>query len=247
MEKAKPTSSADEIDREVEKAFKACKGDSEDGMSPVEGVSFDPLLSSISNESSSRLFPIMIPYMSSLGAVMSGGEGILGELQDEIAVVSFLQRASCSPRVWHTLSCSSPEAPEILSRLFKMGTRAERIMMDHSSSGSSCYEQICAMAGPTTNSLSQSYYKLMASIIQRLSHPILASLRSPYSFTIARDVQGPTRMQYARGACQLAHVHYEGDPAGSGPGEDLLDFILDAFPSDMNPKLFEDEGATGSS
>ncbi|KAG2035423.1 hypothetical protein BDR03DRAFT_962620, partial [Suillus americanus] len=128
MEKSKPTSFADEINREVEKAFTACKGDSEDGISSVEGVSFDPLLSSIPNESSSRLFRIMVPYMSRLGAVMFGGEGIFGELQDEVAVVSFLQRASCSPGVWHTLSCSSPDAPEILSRLFNMGTRAERIM-----------------------------------------------------------------------------------------------------------------------
>ncbi|KAG1780108.1 hypothetical protein EV702DRAFT_1186008 [Suillus placidus] len=196
MEKAKPTSFADEISREVEKAFKVCK-DSEDGMSFAEGVSFAPLLPSIPNELSSQLFQFMIPCMSRLGAVMSGGEGILEELQDEVAVVSFLARASSSPAVWHALSCTSPQAPEILSRLFKKGTPAdgcfvsftrsmyrERASSSFFSSGfhlAYSLRGMCGMAGPTTIAVSQSYYQLTASIIQCLSRTMLGSLPEPYA------------------------------------------------------------------
>jgi hypothetical protein len=195
MEKAKPTRFADEIGREVEKAFKVCK-DSGDEMPVGEGVSFVPLLSSISNESSSELFQFMIPCLSRLGAVMSGGEGILEELQDEVTVVSFLARASCSPGVWHTLSCTNPQAPEILSRLFKKGTPADGFVMrftrftyEHASSSgfSSGFHMayslrgICGMTGPTTNPVSQRYYQLTASMIQCLSRTTLGSLPEPYS------------------------------------------------------------------
>ncbi|KAG1840672.1 hypothetical protein C8R48DRAFT_781690 [Suillus tomentosus] len=195
MEKAKPTSFADEISREVEKAFKVCK-DSEDEMPVGEGVSFAPLLSSISNESSSQLFQFMIPCMSRLGAVMSGGEGILEELQDEVTVVCFLARASSSPAVWHALSCISPQAPEILPRLFKKGTPMDgavvnftRFMHEHvSSSGFSSgfymaysLRGMCGMVGPTTNPVSQNYYRLTASIIQCLGRMTLGSLPEPYS------------------------------------------------------------------
>ncbi|KIK34372.1 hypothetical protein CY34DRAFT_812970 [Suillus luteus UH-Slu-Lm8-n1] len=164
MEKAKPTLFADEISREVEKAFKVCKyfGDE---MPFGEGVSFAPLLSSISNESSSQLFQFMIPCMSKLGAVMSGGETILEELQDEVAVVSFLARASSSPAVWHTLLCTSPQAYEILSKLFKQFTPADSLALTFtrflhrkrlSSSFSSEFHLayslrgVCGMSGPTT-------------------------------------------------------------------------------------------------
>ncbi|KAG2354851.1 hypothetical protein BDR07DRAFT_1494035 [Suillus spraguei] len=195
MEKAKPTSFADEISQEVEKAFKVCK-DSEDDVPVGEGVSFAPLLPSISNESSSQLFRFMIPCMSRLGAVMSGGEGVLEELQDEVTVVSFLARASSSPAVWHALSCASPEAPEILSRLFKKDTPADRFVMNFTqfmyeraspSSFSSGFHMayslrgICGMAGPTTNPISQGYYELTASMIQCLGHTMLGSLPEPYS------------------------------------------------------------------
>ncbi|KAG1893501.1 uncharacterized protein F5891DRAFT_1176447 [Suillus fuscotomentosus] len=195
MEKSKPTSFADEISREVEKAFKVCK-DSEDEMPVGEGVSFAPLLSSISNESSSQLFQFMIPCMSRLGAVMSGGEGILEKLQDEVTVVCFLARASTSPAVWHALSCTSPQAPEILPRLFKKGTPRDgtvvnvtRFMHERiSSSGFSSgfhmaysLRGICGMAGPTTNPVSQNYYRLTASIIQCLGRMTLGSLPEPYS------------------------------------------------------------------
>jgi hypothetical protein len=195
MEKAKPTLFADEISREVEKAFKACK-DLWDEMPIGDGVSFDPLLSSISNESSSQLFQFMIPCMSRLGAVMSGGGGILEELQDEVAVVSFLARASSSPGVWHALSCTSPEAPEILSRLFKKGTKADAFVMkftrfmyeraspsDFSSGFHMAYalRGVCGMTGPTTNPVSESYYELTASIIQCLGRMMLGSLPEPYS------------------------------------------------------------------
>lgn len=195
MEKAKPTSFADEISREVERAFKVCK-DSEDEMPVGEGVSFTPLLSSISKEASSQLFRFMIPYMSRLGAVMSGGEGILGELQDEVTVVSFLARASSSPGVWHALSCTSPQAPEILSRLFKKGTSADGFVMNFTrfmyeraspSNFSSRFHMayslrgVCGMAGPTTNPISQSYYQLTASAIQCLGRTMLGSLPEPYS------------------------------------------------------------------
>lgn len=195
MEKAKPTLFADEISREVEKAFKACK-DLWDEMPVGDGISFDPLLSSISNESSSQLFQFMIPCMSRLGAVMSGGKGILEELQDEVTVVSFLVRAASSPGVWHALSCTSPEAPEILSRLFKKGTKADaftvrttRLMHERASPSdfSSGFHMayalrgICGMSGPTTNPVSQAYYKFMASIIQFLGRTTLGYLPEPYA------------------------------------------------------------------
>ncbi|KAG1841435.1 hypothetical protein DFJ58DRAFT_732445 [Suillus subalutaceus] len=195
MEKAKPTSFADEISREVEKAFKVCK-DSEDEMPVGEGISFASLLPSISNESSPQLFQFMIPCMSGLGAVMSGGEGILEELQDEVAVVSFLSRASSSPAVWHALSCTSPQAPEILSRLFKKGTGADGFVVDFTrftyertspSDFSSGFHMayslrgVCGMTGPTTNPISQSYYRLTASMIQCLGRTMLGSLPEPYS------------------------------------------------------------------
>ncbi|KAG1870703.1 hypothetical protein DFJ58DRAFT_742218 [Suillus subalutaceus] len=195
MEKAKPTSFADEISREVEKTFKVCK--EEDEVSPAEGVSFTPLPSSISNESSSQLFQFMIPCMSRLGALMSGGEGILEELQDEVAVVSFLARASSSPGAWHALSCISPQAPEILSRLFKTGTLTdasvkifmrnmyrERASPSSFSSGFHLGYSLrakCGIAGPTTNPISQSYYQLTASMIQCLGRITLRSLPEPYA------------------------------------------------------------------
>ncbi|KAG2108953.1 uncharacterized protein F5147DRAFT_159954 [Suillus discolor] len=195
MEKAKPTPFADEISREVEKAFKVCK-DSEDEMPIGEGVSFAPLLSSISNESSSQLFEFMIPCMSRLGAVMSGGEGILEELQDEVTVVCFLARASTSPAVWHALSCISQQAPKILPRLFKEDTPTDRSVMDFTrfmyehaspsifSSGfhtAYALRGICGMFGPTTNPISESYYRFMATIIQCFGRGTLGSLPEPYS------------------------------------------------------------------
>ncbi|KAG1887143.1 hypothetical protein F4604DRAFT_1951057 [Suillus subluteus] len=196
MEKAKPTSFADEISLEVEKAFKVCKG-SEDEISFPESISFAPLLSSISNESSSQLFQFMIPCMSRLGAVMSGGEGILEELQDEVAVVSFLARASSNPGAWHALSCISPQAPEILSRLFKEGTLTDvsatiftRNMYRNQASPSSfssgfhlayALRELCGMAGPTTNPISRNYYQMTASMIQCLGRVTLRSLPEPYA------------------------------------------------------------------
>ncbi|KAG2108949.1 uncharacterized protein F5147DRAFT_836816 [Suillus discolor] len=196
MDKAKPTSFADEISREVEKAFKICK-DSEDEMPVGEGISFAPLLSSISNELSSKLFRFMIPCMSRLGAVMSGGEGIMEELQDEVTVVCFLARASSSPAVWHALSCISPQAPEILSKVFKEGTPGDastasftRLMYRQRASLSSfssgfhlaySLRAMCAMSGPTTNTVSRSYYQLTASIIQRLGRTMLGYLPEPYA------------------------------------------------------------------
>ncbi|KAG2039019.1 hypothetical protein BDR03DRAFT_917992 [Suillus americanus] len=192
MEKAKPTSFADEISQEVEKAFKVCN-DSEVEMS----IRFSPLPTSISNESSSRLFRFMIPCMSRLGAVMSGGEGILEELQDEVTVVSFLARASSSPGVWHALSCISPQAPEILSRLFEKGTLTDvsariftrRMYRDRASPSSFSsgfhlaysLRAMCGMAGPTTNPISQSYYQLTASMIQCLGRITLRTLPEPYA------------------------------------------------------------------
>ncbi|KAG1809379.1 uncharacterized protein BJ212DRAFT_605672 [Suillus subaureus] len=215
MEKAKPTSFADEINREVEKAFKACK-DSEDGMSFAEGVSFAPLLPSISSELSSQLFQFMIPCMSRLGAVISGGGDILEELQDEVAVVSFLARASSSPAAWHALSCTSPQAPEILSRLFKKGTpidgsvvRFTRYMYRERASPSSFSSKfhlayslrgLCGMAGPTTNAVSRSYYQLTASIIQCLGRTMLRSLPEPYA-------SQPRERPKARLICKIPEEH----------------------------------------
>jgi hypothetical protein len=197
MEKAKPTSFANEINREVEKAFKVCTYLGDEMHNFGEGVSFAPLLSSISNELSSRLFQFMIPCMSKLGAVMSGGEDILEELQDEVAVVSLLARASSSPAAWHTLLCTSPQASEILSRLFKKFTPADALVLSFTrtlhrkrlspSPFSSKFHQayslrlMCGMSGPTTNSISQTYYKFMASMIQILGRITVGYLPEPYT------------------------------------------------------------------
>ncbi|KAG2128646.1 uncharacterized protein EDB93DRAFT_1184122, partial [Suillus bovinus] len=252
MEKAKPTSFADEISREVEKAFKVCK-DSEDEMSVGEGVSFSPLLSSISNEWSSQLFQFMIPCMSRLGAVMSGGEGILEELQDEVTVVS--------PAVWHALSCTSPQAPEILSRLFKKGTprdgtvvRFTRFMYENASpSGFS--SGVCGMSGPTTNPISQSYYKLTACMIQWLGRIMLGSLPEPPKARLIHKIpEEHSKLLFSNMKMILRTLlpGYEPSPGGSTLGQTLskwveemaihrrnfLDFVLDGFP--------QNEEATGS-
>jgi hypothetical protein len=183
MEKGNPTSFAREIGREVEKAFRVCKEESEDVGSFAVGARFAPLLSSIPDKLSCQLFHLMIPYMCELGAVMSGGEGILEELQDQVAVVSFLTRASCNPGVWHTLSCSSPEVPKILSGLFQEDTPADEFVATFAESlynrssapvFSSWYDRAYTlrsafgMAGPTTNPASQEYYHITAAMIQRL-------------------------------------------------------------------------------
>ena len=196
MEKAKFTSFAHEISQEVEKAFHTCKGESEDAASPLEGVGFAPLLSSIPNKLSCQLFHLMIPYMRKLGAAVSGGEGILEDLQNEVTVVSFLTRASCSPGVWHTLSCSSTAAPEILSKLFNQGTEADGLVASfagfHYKKSSppvfaSCYEQayamrgMCGMSGPTTNFISLKYYEYTAVMMKGFGSAMQGSLPEPYS------------------------------------------------------------------
>jgi len=186
---------ADGINGEVEKAFHTCKGElhSEEVRSLPEGVRVTLLLSSIPEELSSQLFFFMMPYMGGLGAAMSGGKGILETLQDEVAVVSFLQCASRSPGVWHMLSCSNPEAPNILSKLFKEDTLADRIaassvelLLDHDSpdTSSSWYDRAYAlrdafgMLGPTTNPVSLDYYRLSAHLIQRLDDVMLVTPNS---------------------------------------------------------------------
>ncbi|KAJ8596827.1 hypothetical protein M405DRAFT_856220, partial [Rhizopogon salebrosus TDB-379] len=183
MEKGKPVSCAREINQEVEKAFRACKEDSEDVGSFAEGVRFAPLLSSIPDKLSCQLFHMMIPLLSKLGAVMSGEKGILEELQDQVAVVSFLTRASCNPGVWHTLSCSRPEASIIFSELFEEDTPADRFaatfaesLYEESSTPafSSWYDRAYAlrglfgMTGPTTNPVSLEYYRTTATLIYLL-------------------------------------------------------------------------------
>jgi hypothetical protein len=183
MEKGKPASFAHEISQEVEKAFQACKEDSEDVRSFAKSVGFAPLLSSIPDKLSRQLFHMMIPLMSRLGSVMSGEEEILEELQDQVAVVSFLTRASRSPGVWHTLSCSHPEASKILSGLFKEHTPADRFAATFAESlykessppaFSSWYDRAYVlrgrfcMAGPTTNPISLDYYRITATLIHRL-------------------------------------------------------------------------------
>jgi hypothetical protein len=137
----------------------------------------------------------MIPYMSKLGAAMSGGEGILEQLQDEVAVVSFLTHASLSPGVWHTLSCSNTKAPGILSRLFKEGTPGDEFVTAYegficktgSPSAPPSYDRAYALrriygiVGPTTNLISQSYHELAGAMVDSLSRALLNSLPEPYS------------------------------------------------------------------
>ncbi|KAG2346534.1 hypothetical protein BDR05DRAFT_1057632 [Suillus weaverae] len=281
MAKEKPTSFAREISRKVHRAFKACRKDVEDGMSFAEGVNPAPLLSSIPSETSSQLFQLMIPYMSKRGAVMSGDEGTLEVLQRDVAVVSFLQRASCSPGVWHALSHSSPEAPKILSRLFKKGTPADGFIAKISPAGfSSCYNRAyalrrrCDMAGPTTKPISQRHYKLMASIIQSLDdlamqkfppEPYSSQLRKRHNAQLVHNMpkaHSNLLMEKMKKFIRAELPEYES-------GEDTLDvtteewvdemaivgclawlgkhrrnvvdFILGAFLSGMNFKLFKDE------
>ncbi|KAG2103168.1 hypothetical protein BD769DRAFT_1506418 [Suillus cothurnatus] len=177
MIQAKPTSFADEVSREVEKALKVCN-DLEVEMS----INFSPLPSSILNESSSQLFQFMIPCMSRLGAVMSGGEEILEQLQDEVTVVSFLARASSSPGVWHVLSCISPQAPKILSMLFKKtptdmtATHFARCMYRDQALRSSFSSEFYL-----AYSLWSIYYQLTASMIQCLARTMLRTLPEPYA------------------------------------------------------------------
>jgi len=196
MGNAKPTSFALEISQEVDKACQACKGEFEE-IPFAEGVQFSPLLPSIPNELSSRLFHLMIPYMSKLGAVMSGGEGILEELQDEVIVVAFLMRASCNFSMWHTVSCSNVEISAVLSGLFKECTCADQSVIWFTdfmytdvlplASKESCYDQarwmrgICGMIGPTTNPISRAYYELTAGIIEHFCRTMLGPLPAPYS------------------------------------------------------------------
>lgn len=189
MAKAKPTSFSREISLKVWRTLEACSGEVEDGMSFAEDVNPAPLLSSIPSELSFQLFRLMIPYMTERGAVMSGDEGTLEELQRDVAVVSFLQRASCSPGVWHALSHSSPEAPKILSRLFKKGTPADEFIGKNSPSGFAsrfnrayALRTIYGIAGPITNPISQRYYELMAFLTQIFDDPtILGFPPEPYS------------------------------------------------------------------
>ncbi|KAG2059276.1 hypothetical protein BDR06DRAFT_1003409 [Suillus hirtellus] len=251
MEKAKPTSLADEISQEVEKAFKVCK-DSEDEMPIGEGISFAPLLSSISNELSSQLFRFMIPCMSRLGAVMSGGKRILEELQDEVTVVCFLACASTSPAMWHALLCISPQAPEILSKVFKEGTpgdastasftrfvyRQQALPSSFSSGFHLAYSlrAMCAMFGPTTSTVSRSYYQLMASIIQCLGHTMVGPLPEPYALQLCERPK-------ARLVCKIPEEHsdllflnikmilwyllpgYVPSPGGNTPAQTLMKWI----------------------
>ncbi|KAG1789081.1 uncharacterized protein HD556DRAFT_1447363 [Suillus plorans] len=186
--KAKPTSFARKISRKVRRAFRACKGDMEDGMSFAEGVNPAPLLSSIPSKLSSQLFELMIPYMHKRGVKMSGGGETLKVLQRDVAVVSFLQHASCNPGVWHALSHSSSEAPEILSRLFKKGTPADEFIAKFSPSKFSSHynrayslRKVYGMAGPTTSPISQRYYGLTAFIIEYFDHlAVLGFPPEPY-------------------------------------------------------------------
>ena len=201
VENAESTAFAHEISREVEKAYLACEIDLEDSNAvghSLDGVSMAPLLSSIPNELSCQLFEFMTPYMSKLGAVISGDEDILEQLQDEVVVVGFLVRASCSPGVWHTLSCSNRAAPDILSRLFKkFGTPADTLVKTFtdfqyrkasSSDVTSCYDtaymlrKVCGMTGPTTNPISKKYYMLTTAMINVSGYiAMLGSLPAPYS------------------------------------------------------------------
>jgi hypothetical protein len=101
--------------------------------------------------------------------------------------------------VWHALSCSNPNFPEILSRLFKKGTNADGLVKNFirflykevSSSArayrASCYDNayilrgICGMAGPTTNPISLMYYQLTAAMIEHFGRTMLGFLDAPYS------------------------------------------------------------------
>ncbi|KAG1750122.1 hypothetical protein EDB19DRAFT_1678349 [Suillus lakei] len=227
--------------------------------------------------------------MSTLGAVMSGGGGILEELQDEVAVVSFLQHASCSPGVWHTLSCSSPEAPKILSRLFKKnGTPADSVIWtraqiiyapDSPSVFSSGYDRayafrrLCGMAGPTTNPFSEAYYRLTATIIQRLDAVILTTPPEPYSSQprerpkarlVRKMPEAHSNLLMLKMKMLLTTLGYELSPGGETVSKCIhdmvivgtlawfgkhrrnwLDFMLDDLLPDVHLELFEDEKAPG--
>ncbi|KAG2103056.1 uncharacterized protein F5147DRAFT_638901 [Suillus discolor] len=99
-------------------------------------------------------------------------------------------------RLADTVETEVPQAPEILSTLFKEDTPTDgfvvdltRLMYERSSPSdfSSGFHmayslrRVCGMAGPTTNPVSLSYYQLTASIIQCLGRTMLGSLPEPYS------------------------------------------------------------------
>lgn len=281
MAKAKAISFSREISRTVRRTLKACRGDVEDGMSFAEDVNSAPLLSSIPSELSSQLFQLMIPYMTKRGAVMSEDEGTLEALQRDVAVVSFLQHASCSFGVWHALSHSSPEAPKILSRLFKKGTPADEFIGKTSPSGFAsrfnrayALRKIYGIAGPTTSPISQRYYELMAFLTRFFDDPTkLGFPREPYSSKprMRRKAQLIHIMPKAHSDLLMKEMKMLLQAELSKPesGKNTLDkttkewvdemaivgclawlgkhrrhvvdFILDAFPSSMNLKLFEDE------
>jgi hypothetical protein len=278
MEKGKPAPIAREVNQEVAKAFQACKEDSEDVGSFAKGVRFAPLLPSIPDELSCQLFHMMIPFMSKLGAVMSGEEGVLEELQNQVTVVSFLTRASRSPGVWHTLSCSDPETSKILSGLFEedtpadifAGTFTESLCESSSSAFSSWYDRAYVlrrsfgMSGPTTNSISLDYYRITATLIQRLN--TLAKLPPKKSKARLVRTMSKTHSDFLLSimVTLLESIGWKRQSEGGAVGRamqrtgemvivgvlawmgkyrrDMLDFLLDQFPRGMNFKLFEDVG-----
>ncbi|KAG1840676.1 hypothetical protein C8R48DRAFT_781694 [Suillus tomentosus] len=286
MAKAKPTSFARKIGRKVRRAFRACEGDMEDGMSFAEGVNPAPLLSSIPSKLSSQLFELMIPYMRKRGAKMSRGEETLTVLQRDVAVVSFLQHASCNPGVWHALSHSSPEAPKILSRLFKKGTPADEFIAKFSLSRSfsSGYNRayslrkVYGMAGPTTSAISQRYYGLTAFMIEYFDDLVaLGFPPEPYFLQPCKrrkaqlvhimprahsDLLMKRMKWFLREGLEEYEYEYESgeDTLDEATKEcvdemaivgclawlgkhrrNIVDFILDGFPSSMNLELFEGE------
>lgn len=185
-----------------------------------------------------------------------------------------LQRASFSPGVWHALSHSSQEAPKILSGLFRKGTLADELIVKFSPLGSSsCYRayalrRICGMAGPTTRPISRPYHGSVTFIIQSLDDLEIPGL-SPELYPL----QQRKRPKAYSDLLMKKFLREELSEYGYKAGEDTLDettkewvvemaivgclawlwkhernvvdIVLDAFPSGMNLKLFEDE-STGS-
>jgi hypothetical protein len=129
MERTKPASFAGEISGEVEKAFRAARKSRR--MCFWRASIPPPLLSLIPNQLPSQLFHLMTSYMAKLSAVISGKEGILEELQNEV-VVRFLTCTSCSLGLGHTLSYGSTGAPGVLAKLFEENTQTDDLVTSFS-------------------------------------------------------------------------------------------------------------------
>lgn len=161
-----------------------------------------------------------------------------------------------------------------MSGLFRKGTLADELIVKFSPLGSSsCYRayalrRICGMAGPTTRPISRPYHGSVTFIIQSLDdleipglspelYPLQQRKRpKAYSDLLMKKFLREELSEYGYKAGEetldettkewVVEMAIVGCLAWLWKHErNLVDIVLDAFPSGMNLKLFEDE-STGS-